>query len=165
VEQAHIYFAHGARCRIAPGATPYSLPSCFECWIQAYWTKPAEEAKIDRVGEQLLGARRSASNGMVYVNYLEMKAASAYAPRTARIYDRLVTLKTSTTRPNFFRLNQNIKPTCEPKTTFELSHPEHAETRRRRDARVERRRDTQCQLARVSSGSITPSSQSRALEK
>src|SRR6185437_3677124 len=74
-----------------------------------------------------------------------MKAASAYGPRTARITTAWSRSKTSTIQPtSSARIRTSNRP-CEPKTIFELSHPEHAETRRRRDARVERRRDTQCQ--------------------
>ena len=105
------YFAHGARCRIAPAATAYSLRQVgFECWIQAYWTKPAEEAKsIDWVN-RFWERAGSASNGRVYVNYLENEGGervrAAYGPN----YDRLVTLKNKYDPANFFRLNQNIKP-------------------------------------------------------
>ena len=40
------YFAHGARCRVDPTATSYSLRQAgFECWVQSYWTEPHAEAK------------------------------------------------------------------------------------------------------------------------
>lgn len=51
------------------------------------------------------------SNGRVYVNYLEdegnQRVRAAYGPN----YDRLVTLKNKYDPTNFFRVNQNIKPT------------------------------------------------------
>ncbi|MGZ6174595.1 MAG: BBE domain-containing protein, partial [Candidatus Binataceae bacterium] len=51
------------------------------------------------------------ANGRVYVNYLEDEGAervrAAYGPN----YDRLVALKNKYDPTNFFRINQNIRPT------------------------------------------------------
>ena len=107
------YFAHGARCRIAPTATAYSLRQVgFECWIQSYWTESAMAAKsIDWVNK-FWERTATLSNGRVYVNYLEdegeQRVRAAYGPN----YDRLVTLKNKYDPTNFFRLNQNIRPTA-----------------------------------------------------
>jgi FAD/FMN-containing dehydrogenase len=106
------YFAHGARCRIAPTATAYSLRQVgFECWIQAYWTESAAAAKSIQWVNEFWERTAALSNGRVYVNYLEdegnERVRAAYGPN----YDRLVTLKNKYDPANFFRLNQNIKPT------------------------------------------------------
>jgi len=106
------YFAHGARCRIAPTATAYSLRQVgFECWIQSYWTESAAAAKSIEWVNKFWERTGSHSNGRVYVNYLEdegnERVRAAYGPN----YDRLVTLKNKYDPTNFFRLNQNIKPT------------------------------------------------------
>jgi len=106
------YFAHGARCRVAPTATAYSLRQVgFECWIQSYWTESAAAAKSIEWVNKFWERTGSLSNGRVYVNYLEdegdQRVRAAYGPN----YDRLVTLKNKYDPTNFFRLNQNIKPT------------------------------------------------------
>ena len=105
------FFAHGARCRVDPRATAYSLRQIgFECWAQAYWTDPKDAAKsvawVDRFWKQ----NDVHSNGRVYVNYLEdegeARVRAAYGPN----YDRLAQIKRKYDPANFFRLNQNIKP-------------------------------------------------------
>ena len=106
------YFAHGARCRIPPTATAYSLRQVgFECWIQAYWTESAAAPKSIQWVNEFWERTGTFSNGRVYVNYLEdegnERVRAAYGPN----YDRLVTLKNKYDPANFFRLNQNIKPT------------------------------------------------------
>ena len=106
------FFAHGARCRIAPTATAYSLRQVgFECWIQTYWTAPAAAAKSIEWVNQFWERAGAFANGRVYVNYLEDEGAervrAAYGPN----YDRLVALKNKYDPTNFFRINQNIRPT------------------------------------------------------
>jgi FAD/FMN-containing dehydrogenase len=106
------YFAHGARCRIAPTATAYSLRQVgFECWIQAYWTESSTAAKSIEWVNKFWERTQALSNGRVYINYLEdegdQRVRAAYGPN----YDRLVTLKNKYDPTNFFRVNQNIKPT------------------------------------------------------
>lgn len=107
------FLAHGARCRIAPTATAYSLRQVgFECWIQSYWTESAQAAKSIEWVNKFWERTATLSNGRVYVNYLEdegdQRVRAAYGPN----YDRLVTLKNKYDPSNFFRLNQNIKPTA-----------------------------------------------------
>jgi len=107
------FLAHGARCRIAPDATAYSLRQVgFECWIQAYWTETAAAAKSINWVNKFWERAGAHANGRVYVNYLEdeggERVRAAYGPN----YDRLVTLKQKYDPANFFRMNQNIKPTA-----------------------------------------------------
>jgi FAD/FMN-containing dehydrogenase len=105
------YFAHGARCRVDPAATAYSLRQVgFESWIQSYWTSPADEQKSVEWVDSFWKRAGALSSGRVYVNYLEdegdARVRAAYGPN----YDRLVALKNRYDPSNFFRMNQNIRP-------------------------------------------------------
>jgi FAD/FMN-containing dehydrogenase len=104
------YFAHGARCRVDPSATAYSLRHVgFECWVQSYWTEPRAGTKSMEWVESFWKRAGSFSSGRVYVNYLERegedRVRAAYGPN----YDRLVALKKKYDPTNFFHNNQNIK--------------------------------------------------------
>jgi hypothetical protein len=83
----------------------------FECWIQAYWTESAAAAKSIEWVNEFWERTAALSNGRVYVNYLEHegdeRVRAAYGPN----YDRLVTVKNKYDPANFFRVNQNIRPT------------------------------------------------------
>lgn len=105
------FFAHGARCRVDPSATAYSLRQVgFECWAQAYWTDPKDAAKSVAWVDRFWKENGIHSSGRVYVNYLEdegeARVRAAYGPN----YDRLARLKRKYDPANFFRSNQNIKP-------------------------------------------------------
>lgn len=107
-----LFFAHGVRCRIDPRATAYSLRQIgFECWAQTYWTDPKDAAKSIAWVNRFWKENDLHSNGRVYVNYLEdegeARVRAAYGPN----YDRLAQIKRKYDPTNFFRLNQNIKPT------------------------------------------------------
>ena len=67
------------------------------------------------VGARVLGGNATILDRGVYVNYLGQEAdegtervKAAYGPAK---YERLVALKNKYDPTNFFRLNQNIKPT------------------------------------------------------
>jgi FAD/FMN-containing dehydrogenase len=108
-----LFFAHGERCRIDPRATAYSLRQVgFECWAQSYWTNPGDAAKSVDWVDRFWKRNQVHANGRVYVNYLEdegeARVRAAYGPN----YDRLVRIKNKYDPTNFFRLNQNVKPTA-----------------------------------------------------
>jgi FAD/FMN-containing dehydrogenase len=106
------FFAHGARCRIAPTATAYSLRQVgFECWIQTYWTAPAAAAKSIEWVNQFWERTGAFATGRVYVNYLEDEGAERVRAAYGLNYDRLVALKNKYDPTDFFRINQNIRPT------------------------------------------------------
>lgn len=79
------------------------------------WTDPSQDAQCTRWAREFWQAMQTFSSRGVYVNYLGQEAdegaervKAAYGPRK---YERLVALKNKYDPTNFFRLNQNIKPT------------------------------------------------------
>ena len=80
--------------------------------INAMWTNPSESDAHIAWARELWSAIQPHSAGGVYVNFLsnegEERVKAAYDRPT---YERLVALKNKYDPTNFFRLNQNIKPT------------------------------------------------------
>jgi FAD/FMN-containing dehydrogenase len=80
--------------------------------IVTKWKDPRESEKHIRWTRDFEVAMRPHSTGGVYVNFLgeegEDRVKAAYGPEK---YGRLVALKNKYDPTNFFRLNQNIKPT------------------------------------------------------
>ncbi|HXY53090.1 MAG TPA: FAD-binding oxidoreductase [Nitrospirota bacterium] len=82
--------------------------------IVTKWMNPRESGKHIQWTRDFESAMRPFSTGGVYVNFLgeegEDRVKAAYGSAK---YDRLVALKNKYDPTNFFRLNQNIKPTGE----------------------------------------------------
>ena len=104
---------HGAASRIR--ATETAFPHRYDhynCGAVAAWDDPAETEKCIRWARQCWEAMQPFYEHSVYVNDLgeegEQRVREAYAPN----YERLVALKNKYDPTNFFRLNQNIKPTA-----------------------------------------------------
>ena len=82
--------------------------------IISRWTDPAEAEQNIQWTRGVWQAVQPYASGGVYVNYLEGgqegadRIRAAYGP----VYDRLVALKAKYDPSNFFRLNQNIRPTA-----------------------------------------------------
>jgi FAD/FMN-containing dehydrogenase len=80
--------------------------------ITSDWTDPAESEKNIQWAREFWEAMKPFESEGVYVNYLgvegEDRVKAAYGPAK---YERLVALKNKYDPTNFFRLNQNIKPT------------------------------------------------------
>jgi FAD/FMN-containing dehydrogenase len=83
----------------------------FDVIVFALWTDPREADRHLRWGREFGAAMRPFSQG-VYVNEMgaegEDRVRAAYNPAS---YERLVALKNRYDPTNFFRLNQNIRPT------------------------------------------------------
>ena len=79
--------------------------------LNAMWENPAEDAQHIGWAQRFFTAMEPYSTGGVYVNFLgnegESRVRAAYDPGK---YERLVALKDRYDPTNFFRLNQNIKP-------------------------------------------------------
>lgn len=80
--------------------------------ITSEWIDPAESEKNIQWARDFWEAMQPFESEAVYVNYLgtegEDRIKAAYGPTK---YERLVALKNKYDPTNFFRLNQNIKPT------------------------------------------------------
>lgn len=110
-----ILFSHlgGAISGVGEDETAYAYRSApFLLNINAMWSDPTEKDKHIGWARDFWTAMHPGSAGGAYVNFLseegEDRVKAAYSPRT---YERLVALKNKYDPTNFFRLNQNIKPT------------------------------------------------------
>jgi hypothetical protein len=78
----------------------------------ARWTDPAASESNVRWAREFAAALRPVSTGAGYVNALSDDDGDAlqavYGPET---YQRLVALKDRYDPTNFFRVNQNVRPT------------------------------------------------------
>ncbi len=82
--------------------------------VTSIWRDPKESERNIQWARELWESMQPFSTGSVYVNYLGQerdegseRVRAAYGAK----YDRLVALKNKYDPTNFFRLNQNIKPT------------------------------------------------------
>jgi FAD binding domain/Berberine and berberine like len=103
---------HGAYSRVGKTDTAYYHRALqYDLIALSVWTDPAETPRNIRWARELFAAWEPHLPRAVYVNDLgdegEERAQSAYGEN----YARLVALKTKYDPTNFFRLNQNIKPT------------------------------------------------------
>jgi FAD/FMN-containing dehydrogenase len=106
----------GAVSRVAPDETAFAHRHVHTDFIIAgQCMDPAEAAACIQWAREFWEAMQPFSTGGVYVNYLGQEAdegaervQAAYGPAK---YARLVALKNQYDPTNFFRLNQNIKPT------------------------------------------------------
>jgi hypothetical protein len=105
----------GAVSRVDEQATAAShRDSAFVLNIAAAWTDPQQSDHYIRWTRDYWTAMQPFSTGGVYVNFLSVddgqdRVRAAYGPEK---YDRLVALKNQYDPTNFFRMNQNIKPTA-----------------------------------------------------
>jgi FAD/FMN-containing dehydrogenase len=78
--------------------------------INSVWTDPSEDERQVKWARDFWTEVQPYSAGSVYVNFLgdegEERVRAAYGAK----YDKLVALKTKYDPTNFFRMNQNIKP-------------------------------------------------------
>jgi FAD/FMN-containing dehydrogenase len=103
---------HGAACRVGPTETAFAhRTEKHDLLILSMWTDPSESEKNITWTREFLEAMQPFLERGVYVNNLgdegEERIRAAYGPN----YERLVTLKNKYDPTNFFRVNQNIKPT------------------------------------------------------
>jgi FAD/FMN-containing dehydrogenase len=113
--QVHVHHLGGALSRVAEDETAFGhrkLP--FILNIISLWTDPAQSTSQTRWTREFHNAMRRFSGGGVYVNFLgeegEDRVRAAYGDAK---YRRLAALKDKYDPTNFFRRNQNIRPSGE----------------------------------------------------
>jgi len=102
----------GAVCRVGASETAFPIRQRgYDLWIDSYWQEPSEAESSLEWTNSFWRAMRPFTTGAVYVNNLsdegEERAKAAYGTN----YTRLVALKNKYDPTNFFRMNQNIRPT------------------------------------------------------
>ena len=107
-----LQYLHGAACRVSPTETAFAHRSDkHDLLILSMWTDPSDSEKNITWTREFLEAMQPFLERGVYVNNLgdegEDRIRAAYGPN----YERLVTLKNKYDATNFFRVNQNIRPT------------------------------------------------------
>lgn len=108
-----LVFQHvgGAIARVPASATPYANRDArYDCFPLSIWDAPADDDTAIRWARDAWSAVRPFSTGGVYANNLgdegEDRVRAAYGENHAR----LAALKARYDPSNFFRLNQNIRP-------------------------------------------------------
>jgi hypothetical protein len=87
--------------------------SPYDLVIMPMWVDPADSERHIRWADELLAAMQPFSSGGVYVNYLGNEGSDRVKAAYGTNYERLVSLKSKYDPANFFRFNQNIKPTVQ----------------------------------------------------
>jgi FAD/FMN-containing dehydrogenase len=112
---SHIVVEHmsGAVSRMDPQATAYNYRDAqYNFLIVGIWPEAADDDRNIQWVRGLWQALQPFSTGHIYVNYeSDVGADRVQAAYGAAKYERLVALKNAYDPTNFFRLNQNIKPT------------------------------------------------------
>jgi hypothetical protein len=102
----------GAACRVGATDTAFSAREPgFNFAVWALWQDPAEARRATAWGRGFWDAMQPFLRTAVYSNYLEDEGEGRAKAAYGVNYDRLVALKNKYDPTNFFRLNQNIKPT------------------------------------------------------
>ncbi len=111
----HVVVEHlgGAVSRMERHATAYNYREArYNFLIDGIWTDPAEDEIDIQWVRTLWQDMPPSSSGNIYVNYeSDVGVDQVKAAYGAAKYERLVALKNQYDPTNFFRLNQNIKPT------------------------------------------------------
>jgi FAD/FMN-containing dehydrogenase len=102
----------GAIARIPSSESPYTnRDALYDCFPLAIWDYPADDQANIRWARELWSAVSPYSTGGVYANNLGDEGEDRVRAAYGENYTRLVALKNKYDPTNFFRLNQNIRPT------------------------------------------------------
>ncbi|MCZ0738100.1 FAD-binding oxidoreductase [Phreatobacter sp. AB_2022a] len=110
-----LVFQHvgGAIARVPVSASPYAnRDAAFDCFPVAIWDDPADDEANMRWARELWSSVNPYSTGGVYANNLGDEGEGRIRDAYGENYARLVALKSKYDPTNFFRLNQNIRPTA-----------------------------------------------------
>jgi hypothetical protein len=104
----------GAIARVPIIDTPYAnRDALYDCFPISIWDEPQEDAPRMRWARELWKAMRPFSTGGVYVNNLGEEGTERVEAAYGENYPRLLAVKNKYDPTNFFRLNQNVRPTSE----------------------------------------------------
>jgi FAD/FMN-containing dehydrogenase len=101
----------GAIARVPVAETPYAnRDALYDCFPISIWDNPADDELHIRWARDLWDAIRPFSTGGVYANNLGEEGSDRVRAAYGENHPRLAALKSKYDPTNFFRLNQNIKP-------------------------------------------------------
>jgi FAD/FMN-containing dehydrogenase len=102
----------GAIARVPVKDTPYAnRDALYDCFPISIWDDPEEDPARIRWARELWDAMRPFSTGGVYANNLGEEGKERVEAAYGENYPRLLALKNKYDPTNFFKLNQNIRPT------------------------------------------------------
>jgi FAD/FMN-containing dehydrogenase len=108
-----LVFQHvgGAIARVPASATPYANRDArYDCFPISIWDTPADDDTAIRWARDAWSAVRPFSTGGVYANNLGDEGEDRVRAAYGENHVRLAALKAKYDPSNFFRLNQNIRP-------------------------------------------------------
>ncbi|WP_245525556.1 MULTISPECIES: FAD-binding oxidoreductase [unclassified Mesorhizobium] len=102
----------GAISRVPTPETPYAnRDALYDCFPISIWDNPTNDETHIRWARDLWDAMRPFSTGGVYANNLGEEGTDRVLAAYGENYPMLAALKNKYDPTNFFRLNQNIRPT------------------------------------------------------
>ena len=107
-----LYLVHGAASRVSPQAMAFGLRD--DLWnldVIGQWLDPSEADQHTKWVRECWGALEPYATGGVYVNHLGADEPERVRAAYGNNYGRLVQVKQTYDPTNFFRQNQNIRPT------------------------------------------------------
>jgi FAD/FMN-containing dehydrogenase len=107
-----LYLVHGAASRVSPQATAFGLRD--DLWnldVIGQWLDPMEADQHIQWVRDCWGALEPHATGGVYVNHLGADEPERVRAAYGHNYDRLIQVKQTYDPTNFFRMNQNFRPT------------------------------------------------------
>ncbi|MBB3178042.1 FAD-binding oxidoreductase [Variovorax sp. Sphag1AA] len=103
----------GAIARVPSSESPYAnRDALYDCFPLAVWDSPADDQANIQWARELWSAVSPYSTGGVYANNLGDEGEDRVRAAYGENYARLVALKNKYDPTNFFRLNQNVRPTA-----------------------------------------------------
>jgi FAD/FMN-containing dehydrogenase len=107
-----IEYYGGAASRVSVSETAFAHREAqYDVGILAQWTEPGESQRHIEWTRGLANALRPHSSGAYLLNFLGEEGDDTIRAAFGENYGRLVEVKNKYDPTNFFRLNQNIKPT------------------------------------------------------
>jgi hypothetical protein len=108
----HLYPVNGAASKVGNKDTPWSYRDATWCMvIIGVDADPANKDKITTWAKQYWEALHPYSAGGAYINFMMEEGEDRIKATYSGNYERLVSIKNKYDPNNFFRVNQNIKPT------------------------------------------------------